>query len=175
MSRREEWESMEEKAQFRMICGCISKAAKRRGMSVNAADYAGEVWLRLADRLDGAEEDLLLLVYRAADNALQQAAYQDRKFAAADNTPVMGADGDELGGVLDLIADGGNVEAVAILRADFGRFFDGLDEINKKIVNGRAAGLYFREIAPTLPKEMTLQAIMKRLGVMEKAAGAFLG
>lgn len=175
MSKREEWEALGERGQFKMILGCVAKVAKKRGVSVNPADYAGETWIRTEERLDGAEVDLPLLVYRAAAAAMDRAAYQDRKFAAADNTPVKGADGDELGGVLDLIADGGNVEAVAILRADFGRFFDGLDECNKKILNGRAAGLYFREIAPTLPKEMTLQAIMKRLGVMEKAAGAFLG
>lgn len=174
MSKREEWQALDEKAQFRMICGCIVQAAKKRGASVNPVDYAGETWIRTEERLDGAAEDLRLVVYKAAYAALERAAYQDRKFAAADNFPVRSADGDELGNVLDMVTDGGSVEAVAILRADFGRFFDGLDECNKRIVNGRAAGYTFREIAPALPVKLSQPAMTKRLGVMEKAAGAFL-
>lgn len=172
---REDWKSLGERGQFKMILGSVAKAAKKRGVSVNPADYAGETWIRVEERLDGAEEDLPLLVFKAAYNALQQMARQDRKFAAADNTPVKGADGDELGGVLDMVAGVGSVENEAVLRVDFSRFYEALDECNKRIVNGRAAGLYFREIAPLLPKEMSRAAMEKRLDVMKTVAGAFLG
>jgi|GEM_PF-5132683 len=176
MSRRQEWESMSPEAQFAMICRCIGKAASRLHVKINAADLAGEVWLRVTTRIEECpEESLLLTVYREAHNATQQEARHNRKFAEADNFTVAGADGDGLGQVLDLVADSGNVEAVAILRVDFGRFYDTLDASNKKLVSGRAAGYLFREIGPTLPKKMSHAAMEHRLSRLEKRVAAFMG
>ncbi len=175
MTKREEWNSLGETGQYKMILGTVAKVAKRQGVKVNPLDYAGETWLKVSEWVDESELDLPLIVWRAAVSAIGREARQLRKFAEADNFTVAGADGDGLGQVLDLVADSGNVEAVAILRVDFSAFYDGLDAVNKKLVSGRAAGYKFREIGPTLPRKMSHAAMEHRLSRLEKRAAAFMG
>ena len=138
MSKREEWEALGETGQYKMILGVIGKVSKRQGVKVNPLDYAGETWLKVAEWVDGSALDLPLIVWRAAVSAIGREARQLRKYADADNFTVAGADGDGLGQVLDLVADSGNVEAVAILRADFENFYKGLSDGNREIIRRRA-------------------------------------
>ena len=108
-------------------------------------------------------------------SGIRNVVYDSDKYADADNFTVAGADGDGLGQVLDMVAGSGSVEAEAILRVDFGRFYDTLDASNKKLVSGRAAGYLFREIGPTLPKKMSHAAMEHRLSRLEKRVASFIG
>lgn len=175
MSKREEWEALGETGQYKIILSTVAKVAKRQGVKVNPLDYAGETWLKVAEWVDGSALDLPLIVWRAAVSAIGREARQLRKYADADNFTVAGADGDGLGQVLDMVAGSGSVEAEAILRVDFGRFYDTLDASNKKLVSGRAAGYLFREIGPTLPKKMSHAAMEHRLSRLEKRVASFIG
>lgn len=168
---RREWESMNETAQFRMICNCIGKAAARLHVRINAADLAGECWIRVTTRIkERPEESLLLTVYREAHNTVQAEYRHNRKFTEADNFPVEAAGGAQ---VLDLVADGfGSVEALAILRADFGKFFDGLDEKNREIVTRRITdGEAQEKIATRL--DISYPAVWKRLRRMRSQVAEF--
>ena len=169
MSKRNEWDGLGEAGQYRMILGTVAKVAKRSGLSVNPADYAGETWLKVAELLDRCEElDLPLIVWRAATSALNREEYQRRKYAAADAYTVTGADGDALGTILDLVADSGSVEAEAVLRVDFSRFYEGLDALDRQLLQERAAGRTFREMDAGRSKAW------RRLRKIREAAGAFL-
>lgn len=172
MSKRQEWESMSGEAQYSMVCKIISKVAKRQGVKVNPLDYAGETWLKVAEWVDESELDLPLIVWRAAVSAIGREARQLRKYAEADNFTVPGADGDGLGQVLDLVADSGNVEAVAILRADFSRFYDGLSDGNREIIRRRALdGETMEAIAAR--QNVSYAAVWNRLHRMRGHVAAF--
>ena len=174
MSKREEWEALGETGQYKMILGVIGKVIKRRyyGNKVDALDFVGAVWLKTVELLDGSEDDLPRIVWRAADSAVGREVRQLRKYAAADNTPVRGGDGDEIGSLLDLVSDGGSVEALAILRADFSAWYDGLSDGNKEIIRRRALdGETMEAIADRL--DVSYPAVWMRLHRMRGHVKAF--
>ena len=172
MSARTEWETMSEQAQMRMITGCVVKAAHKRGARVNPLDYAGDTWLRVMDKLD-MEKDLVLICMDAAEMALQKGLRHERKAAACADFEVMGADGNRLGSVLDLVAGCGSVENEAVTRVDFGVFFAALDAVNQQIVEGLALGRSMREIAPEIG--ITHTAINKRVAKMREMLTVCMG
>ena len=165
MTARAQWEAMSEQGQLKMIIGCIVTAARTNHMSVNPLDHVGDTYIRLIEKLD-QDRDLPLIVTRAAGAALQKAHWQDKKFADADNYEIKSADGESLGGILELIAGAGSVENEVVTRIDFGRFYKQLDGINKQIVNGLAVGLVRREIASTV--NMTTTAVTMRVHKMRE-------
>lgn len=172
MSKRQEWESLGESAQYKMILCTVARVSKRRGCKVDVLDFVGETWLKVSELLDGSEEDLPRIVWRAADSAVGREVRQLRKYAAADNFVIEGADGDGLGQVLDLVADSGSVEAVAILRADFGRYYRTLDEKNREIVTRRITdGETQERIAGRL--DVSRVAVANRLHRMRGQVAAF--
>lgn len=172
MSKREEWEALGETGQYKMILGVIGKVAKRQGHKLDALDYVGAVWLKTVELLDGSALDLPLIVWRAAVSEIGREARQLRKYADADNTPVRGGDGDEIGSLLDLVSDGGSVEALAILRADFSAWYDGLSDGNKEIIRRRALdGETMEKIADRL--DVSYPAIWMRLHRMRGHMAAF--
>ncbi len=175
MSKRQEWEALGETGQYQMVVNVIAKYARKKGVKLNPLDYAGEVWIKTTEKIDESELDLLLIVWRAAESAIGREARACRRMHEADNFVIEGADGDGLGQFLDMVAGSGSVEAEAILRVDFGRFYDTLDASNKKLVSGRAAGYLFREIGPTLPKKMSHAAMEHRLSRLEKRVASFIG
>ena len=140
MEIREQWEALGD-GQYTMCIRCTAKAAKRYGFKVNPVDYAGEVWLRVVEALNGEDlPPLPLLVWRCAAHALAAARRQDMKYADAENFTVKDADGCEVGSILELIADSGSVEAEAIVRVDFSRFYEALDATDKAIIRYASAG-----------------------------------
>lgn len=166
MTARAQWEDMSEQDQLRMIIGCIVKAAHAKHMTGNPLDYVGDTYIRLTEKLD-EDRDLPLIVTCAAGAALQSAYRHDKKFTDADNSKIQSADGETLGGILELIAGAGSVENEVVTRIDFGNFYEQLDCINKRIVNGLAVGRVRREIAPAV--NMTASAVTKRIHNMREA------
>lgn len=150
MTNRERFEALSENEQYKLLVGCIAKEAKRRGVKVDALAHVGETYIKLMERLDGSEKDLPLVVMDAAGSAIAKAYREDAKYTAADNSPITGADGAELESILDVVAGPGSVEAEAIVRVDFSRFYAALDARNKKIVGGLVAGKVRRVIAPEI-------------------------
>ncbi len=173
MSAKTEWEALSEQAQYKMLLGCIVKAAQKRGAKVNPCDYAGDTWLRVMEKLDDADCDLPLLVYRAAQMALQKAFRHDKKYAAAADYEIKSKDGDGMGSVLELIAGAGSVENEAVTRVDFSVFYAALDAVNREIVNGLGAGYSAREIAPSV--NMTHTAVNNRVARMREALRPCMG
>lgn len=169
MSKRHEWESLSEQAQFKMICGCVCKAAHKRGVKIDPCELSGDTWLRVQDKLD-ADKDLLLIVMDAAEMALQKALRHDKKYLDADDYDVKGADGEALGSILDLIEGAGSVEAEAVTRVDFSVFYAALDATNKSIVNAKAVGLTQERIAPLV--HISQSAVSSRLRRMRTALAA---
>lgn len=170
MSKRKEWDALGETAQFKMCCGCIVEVAHDKGVKVDPLAHVGGVWERVAVKVDSADIDLPLLVWKCAAAELQQVGRHERKAAACADFEVMGADGDALGSVLDTVAGVGSVENEAVLRVDFSRFYDALDAVNKKIVDGLALGYSRHKIAPTV--NMSTTAVNKRLYKMRAALAA---
>lgn len=170
MSKRNEWDALGDRAQWQMCIGCIVKVAHARGIKVDPLEHVGGVWERVAVKVDAWEEDLPLLVWGCAAAELQQVKRYEDKAAAAADFEVMGADGDALGSVLELVAGVGSVENEAVLRVDFSRFYDALDAVNKRIVDGLAIGKTQTEIAPEV--EMSQRAVSKRLCRMRAALAA---
>lgn len=173
MSKRNEWDALGETGQFQMCCGCIVQAARNKGVKVDPLAHVGGCWERVAGKVDATDEDLRLVVYKAAAAELQQVARHERKAAAAADFDVQGADGDRLGSVLDLVAGADSVENEAVLRVDFSRFYVALDAVNQQIVEGLALGRSMREIAPTVG--MTHRAISKRVAKMRAALAPVMG
>lgn len=137
-----EWEALGDNGQFEICVKCTARAAKRYGFrGVNPVDYAGAVWLRVVETLEsGNAAPLPLLVARCAVRVLAAARRQDMKYAAAEDFTIKNGDGDELGSVLDLVSDSGSVEAEAIVRVDFSRFYDALDALDQAIIRYASAG-----------------------------------
>ena len=173
MSKREEWEALGETGQYKIILSTVAKVAKRQGVKVNPLDYAGETWLKVEEWVVDSSLDLPLIVWRAAVSAIGREARQLRKYATADNAPVKGGDGGEIGSLLDLVADdSGSVEALAILRADFSAWFDGLSDGNKEIIRRRALdGETMEKIADRL--DVSYPSIWMRLHRMRGHVAAF--
>lgn len=139
---RGQWEALGDNGQFEICVKCTARAAKRYGFrGVNPVDYAGAVWLRVVETLEsGNAAPLPLLVARCAVRVLAAARRQDMKYAAAEDFTIKNGDGDELGSVLDLVSDSGSVEAEAIVRVDFSRFYDALDALDQAIIRYASAG-----------------------------------
>lgn len=142
MTIREQWESLKDNGQYEICIKCTARAAKRFGFrGINVFDYVGAVWLRVVEALDGEDlPPLPLLVARCAVRVLDAERRQDMKFAAAENFTVRTGDGDELGSILELIADSGSVEAEAIVRVDFSRFYEVLSVLDQRIIHYAGAG-----------------------------------
>lgn len=170
MSKRKEWDALGDRAQWQMCIGCIVQVARDKGVRVDPLEHVGGVWERVAGKVDASELDLPLLVWKCAAAELQQVKRHSDKAAACADFEVVNADGDGLGSVLDMVAGVGSVENEAVLRVDFGRFYDALDDVNKKIVDALALGLVRREIAPTV--SMTPTAVTKRIHRMRAALAA---
>ena len=173
MSKRQEWDTLGEREQYKMIIGCVVEAARNRGMKVDPLAHVGGVWVRVAEKLDDAEIDMRLLVYRCASVELQHAERHERKAAACADFEVMGAEGDGLGSVLDMVAGVGSVESEAVTRVDFAAFYETLDAVNKRIVDGLSLGMTRRELAADC--RMSTTAIGKRVCKMRAALAACMG
>lgn len=170
MSARAKWNALTEQSQYGLIVGCICRTAKLHGVSAgDPLSHVGDTWLRVMDKLD-EDKDLRLIVMDSAWAALQKAYRQDKRYADAANFEVKDADGVADCSVLDLVAGGGSVENEAVVRVDFGVFYDALDAINKQIVDGLAVGLTYREIAPTV--NLTHGAVGARIGRMRETLTA---
>lgn len=167
MSKRNEWDALGEQGQYKMCVGCVVKVAHARGIKVDPLEHVGGTWERVAVKVDAWEEDLPLLVWGCAAAELQQVKRHDAKAAACADFEIMGADGDALGSVLDTVAGVGSVENEAVLRVDFSRFYDALDAVNKRIVDGLGYGKTRRELAAEC--DMSHTAISKRLYKMRAA------
>ena len=165
MSKRKEWEALSEQAQWKMIIGCICKAAHNQGMSVTPCDYAGDTWERLTDKLDSAEKDLLLVVMDAAEAALRHVYRRGKRDAFQEVHDTGDA---EHGSMWDVIPDRGSVETQVIIRVELETFYEGLDTKNRIIVDGLAIGKTQTEIAPEVG--MSQRAVSKRV---QKMRGAF--
>lgn len=146
------------------------QVARDKGVRVDPLEHVGGVWERVAGKVDASELDLPLLVWKCAAAELQQVKRHEDKAAACADFEVVNADGDALGSVLDTVAGVGSVENEAVLRVDFSRFYDALDAVNKKIVDGLALGYSRRKIAPTV--SMSTTAVNKRLYKMRAALAA---
>lgn len=173
MSKRKEWEALGEQAQYKMCMGCIVKVAHDKGVKVDPLEHVGGVWERVAGKVDASELDLSLLTWKCARAELQQVGRRERKAAAAAEYEIMGAEGDGPGSVLDMVAGVGSVENEAVTRVDFGRFFDGLDAVNRRIVNGLGVGMTRRQLGAACG--MSHAAINKRVNKMRAALAVCMG
>ena len=172
MTAREAWEAMNEQAQMRMLAGCIVKAAKNRGMTVDPMELAGDVYIRLADKLD-ADKPLVLAVMDAAEMSLQKQLRHERRDAAVVHE-VMGNDGESTSAV-DLLMDTtrDSIEDRTITKVNFDVFLSGLDALNTRIVNDLIAGHSAREIAASVHLSHT--AVNKRLNKMRSVLTVCMG
>ena len=173
MSKREEWNALGEQAQWKMIIGCIVEVAHDKGVKVDPLAHVGGVWERVAVKVDSADIDLPLLVWKCAAAELQQVKRHECKAAAAADFEIKGADGDGLGSVLDLVAGVGSVENEAVTRVDFSRFYALLDAVNKRIVGELAEGYTHQEIATSV--KMTQEAVSKRVRRMRPLLAICMG
>ena len=138
---RGQWESLGDDGQYQICIKCLVRAAKRYGFrGVNPADYVGTVWLRVVNTLESGNVPLPLLVARCAVRVLDAERRQDMKFAAAEDFTIRTGNGDELGSILDLVSDSGSVENEAVLRVDFGRFYDALAALDQAIIRYASEG-----------------------------------
>ena len=172
MSAKSEWEAKSEQEQMRMLTACIFRAAKERGVRMDAPELVGDTWLRVVEHLD-EDKPLAVIVMRAAQMAMQKQLRHERR-DASEVREVKGADSESIPAV-NLLIDAGrdSVEDKTITKLDFSAFLAGLDSVNMDIVNGLIAGFSAREIAPTVG--MTHTAVNKRVARMRAALAPCIG
>lgn len=177
----QQWFSMNEQTQIKMITANVRKAAKNEiaysiGGQYNQyneavawfMDYHGleclvnETWLKLAERLtpeyldglnskrthDGKEEiTLVSLVYRCAKDAIRSIYEQDIKHGRAQVHTIVDKDSDEHD-YIDIMAVStrDNTETSAIIRAAFRSILNGMDDIDRIIIECKRDGMSEREI-----------------------------
>ena len=150
MSAINEWYSMTGEQQFAMIERGIYAVARKRGARIDeAAEYVGDVWMRVTDALQGdADSDKLMwIVFRAADATIRREQRHKQK-AAACICEVQGTDGEPVNVVETLIESRrDSTEQQAIIRVVLEQFLDGKDDTDIQIINGLAAGYSAREVA----------------------------
>lgn len=187
----DEWNALSEYAQVDIITRCINKAAaQRKARGVDAAEYIGGTWERIAARLtpEALEEEnarraaegkqpitLVSVVYHAAVACIEAEAYHERKHSVADDVQIRRENG-ESRSYLDTVISSrrDNTETQAIIRADLERFTAGRDEIDNRILELAAAGYTEREIAATIGSISNV-AVHKRLAKMRAALRESIG
>lgn len=175
----DEWNALSEYAQVDIITRCISKAAtQRKARGIDAAEYIGGTWERIAAKLtpealkienarraaEGKQQiTLVSVVYHAAVACIEAEAYHERKNSVADDVQIRSENG-ESRSYLDTVISSGwdNTEMQAIIRADLERFTTGRDEIDRRILELAAEGFTEREIAAAIGTISNV-AVHKRL------------
>ena len=144
------WNSMTDEQQFSMIERGIYAAARKRGARIeDAAEYVGDVWMRVTEALQGEPDidKLLWIVFRAADASIRREQRYEQK-ADACIRETQNRDGESVSVVETLIASWrDSTEQQAIIRVTLEQFLDSKDSVDLEIINGLAAGFSAREIA----------------------------
>ena len=150
-----------------------------------------EAWLKLAERLDPdylrnlnakrraagkCNISLVSLVYRCAKDAIRATFDQDIKHGRARVHTVIDKNGDQVD-YIDTMATSpkDNTETKAIIRATMSKALEGLDDIDRIIIEGRRDGYSEREIADIIGT-ISAVAVHKRIvKIREKLSAAGLG
>lgn len=175
----DEWNALDEHVQVDIIARCISKAAaQRKAHGVDAAEYIGGTWERIAAKLtpEALEEEnarraaegkqqitLVSVVYHAAVACIEAEEYHERKHSVADDVQIRSENSESRSYLDTVIASGrDSTETQAIIRADLERFTAGRDEIDRRILELAAEGFTEREIAAAIGTISNV-AVHKRL------------